>query len=62
MSIIALLLTIAVIGVIVWAITLLPMPQPFRQVIVAISLILLLFYVLSALGIVSHVNGIRLGK
>jgi len=49
---ITLILTIAVVGFIVWAIiTYVPMPPLFSNVIIVIAVILLLLYVLSAFGV-----------
>lgn len=50
---ITLILTIAIIGFIVWLIvTHIPMPDAFQKGIIVISVILVLLYVLNALGIV----------
>ena len=48
---IALLLHIAIIGVIAWAITLIPMPGPFKQIIIAIAVIYCVLLFLAALGL-----------
>lgn len=57
---ITLLLTIAIIGVIVWFIvTYLPMPEPFKKGIVVISVILVILYVLNAFGIGGDVPRLR---
>lgn len=55
MSIIAILLVIAIAGVIVWALTLLPMPPVFRNVIIAVAVILVLLWLLGQVG------GVNLG-
>ncbi len=52
MDLISLILVIAVIGVLVWAIvTYLPMPEPFPKVIIAIAVIVVVFYVLRSLAL-----------
>jgi cation transporter-like permease len=42
---------IALIGVIAWLITQLPMPQPFRNVIVGLLLVLVILWALQTLGV-----------
>jgi len=50
---IGLLLTLAVIGFIVWLIvTYIPMPDVFQKGIIVIAVIFVLLYVLNALGVV----------
>lgn len=47
-----LILLIAIVGFIVYAITAwLPMPQPFKQVIIAIAVVCLVLYALSVFGV-----------
>lgn len=54
MTLIGLILTIALVGLLVWAVTtLIPMPDNFRKAIYVISVIILVFYVLSALGLLA---------
>jgi len=49
---IGLLLTVAIIGLIVWLLTTqVPMPQPFKTVIWVLAIIFLLVYLMRALGI-----------
>lgn len=49
---ITLILVIALVGFLVWALTTyVPMPQPFKIAIVAIAVILLILYVIRILGI-----------
>lgn len=55
MSILAILLIIAILGVAVWALTLLPMPQPFKNLLIAVAVILVLVWVISQVG------GVNLG-
>lgn len=45
-----LIITIAILGVIVWAVTKIPMPEPFRVAIYAIAVIMLLLYLASFFG------------
>ncbi len=61
MNLLDLVLTIAVMGLIVWAITnLIPMPEVFKRAIYIICVLFLAFYILNAFGI--HVPDIRLGR
>lgn len=51
---ISLIVTIALVGLLVWAITtLIPMPQPFRTAIYVLAVVFLVLYVLNALGLYS---------
>lgn len=48
---ISLILTIALVGFLVWAIvTYIPMPDLFKNTIIVITVILLILYILSVLG------------
>jgi hypothetical protein len=52
MGLIELLILIAVVGFLVWALTTyVPMPQPFKTAIVVIAVIVLILITLRALGI-----------
>ena len=51
MSLVSLLITIAIIGVFVWLLTQLPMPAPFKNVIIGVALLLVLLWLLKLLGI-----------
>lgn len=47
----SLIMTIALIGVLVWAITtLFPMPEPFRRAIYVIAVVCLVFYLVQFFG------------
>lgn len=51
----SLILTIAVIGIIVWAvITYIPMPEPFKKAIIIITAICVLAFVLNAFGVIGR--------
>ena len=53
MDLISLLVTIAIIGLIVWAITtLVPMDAKFKQIITVIAIVFVVLYVLGAIGLV----------
>lgn len=50
---IGVILTIAIVGLIVYLIvTYIPMPPPFKQIIIVIAVICLLFYLLNVFGFV----------
>ena len=52
MDLIALVLTVAIIGLLVWAIvTYIPMPPLFRQAIIAVAVIVIILYLLRTLGL-----------
>lgn len=52
MSLIGLLIFVLIVGVIIWAIGLIPLPTPFRQIAYVIVAIIVLIYLLDALGFV----------
>jgi hypothetical protein len=52
----AILITCAVVGVLTWAICLIPMPNPIRQVIVAVAVICTVVYCLQRLGLIGNVG------
>jgi hypothetical protein len=56
---IGIILTIAILGVIVWAVTTyIPMPPMFRTAILVIAFILLLLYILAAFGMLGADIGV----
>jgi hypothetical protein len=59
MSILSLLITIALVGFIVWLILQIPMPQPFRNIIVGIVVLILVLYVLQILGFHTGLPALR---
>lgn len=62
MSLIAIALTIAITGFIIWLIIQIPMPEIFRNIIVGVACLLLLVFVLQALGINTGLPPMRLMK
>ena len=63
MGIIELIVVIAVVGVIVWAITYVaPMPAAFQRAIYAIAVVFLVLYVLNWLGWLGGFHALRLGR
>lgn len=60
MSLIGLIIVLAIIGLIVWAVTtFIPMPQNIKTLIVVVAGIVALLYVLSAFGIMGHAGDVR---
>ncbi len=59
-SIVKLLISIGFTGFIVWLILQIPMPEPFRKVIVAIVCVVLILFVLQWFGIDTGIAAIRL--
>jgi hypothetical protein len=52
---ISLIITLAIVGVIVWAIhTYIPMPPAFKTAIYIIAVVCVVFYVLSAFGLLNR--------
>jgi hypothetical protein len=50
---IAILLTVAVAGFLVYLVTLIPMPAPFRAAIIGLAVLLLIVWILHGLGLVN---------
>ncbi len=63
MGLIELIITIALVGLLVWAITtLVPMPEPFKRAIYVLSVVVLALYILAAFGLMPHFHDIRIGR
>lgn len=63
MSLIGLIVVIAVTGLIVWAIvTLVPMPEKFKQVIYVVAVVVVVLYVLSAFGLLGEVGSLQVPR
>jgi len=59
-ALIPVLITIALVGFIVWLILQIPMPPPFHKVIIAIVCVVLVLYVLQLFGFTAGLPAIRL--
>lgn len=59
-SIISLILTIAVIGIVVWFILQLPMPAVFRNLIIALVTLFVLIWLLEQFGMVNGLTRLRI--
>lgn len=63
MGFITLIVVIALVGLLVWAITtLIPMPPPFKTAIYVISVVVLVLYILQVFGLLQAIPNLRIGK
>ncbi len=61
MGLLELIIYIAVMGLIVWAVTeFVPMPPKFKQAIYIIAVVVLVLFVLSQFGLLSHFHDLRI--
>jgi len=60
MSVISFLLVIAIVGFLVWLILQIPMPAPFKNIIIGIVCLVLVIWVLQQFGIATGLPSIRL--
>lgn len=61
MDIISVVLVLCVVGFILYlALTFIPMPAPFRQVIIVVVTIALILWLLQVFGLVGHLGNVRL--
>jgi hypothetical protein len=62
LNIFILILVLAGIGFLTWgAITYIPMPPTFRKLLVAVVCIVVIFWLLSMLGLLGNLNSVRVG-
>ena len=60
MTLIGLILSIALAGFLAWLVLLIPMPQIFKQIIVAVLCVFLILYLLQDFGIATGLPHLRL--
>lgn len=60
MTLISLVLSIAIVGFLVWLILQIPMPAPFQKIIIAVTCVALLIYILQSFGIETGIFHIKL--
>lgn len=61
MGLLELIIVIALVGLLVWAITtLIPMPESFKRAIFVIAIVGLVFYVLGVTGLLPHFRNVRI--
>ncbi len=60
MPILTIILVMALVAVIVWAlVTYLPMPAPFKTLIIVVAVALLLWWILQETGMLGSLQGVR---
>jgi hypothetical protein len=52
MSLIGLLIFIIIVGLLYWCVTLLPIPQPFKNIALVIVILICIIFLLNSLGVV----------
>jgi hypothetical protein len=63
MGLIQLIIVLAVLGLVLWAvITYIPMPQVIQRIIIAVVVIVVIIWLLQVFGLVSNLNTIRIGR
>ncbi len=63
MGLIELIITIALVGLLVWAIIIIiPMPDKFKLAIQVVAVVFLVFYILNAFHLLGGFHDIRLGR
>ncbi len=60
MSLVGLLIFIIVVGLLYWCVTLLPLPQPFKNIALVIVILICIIFLLNSLGVVGSGPLIRL--
>ncbi|PKL82078.1 MAG: hypothetical protein CVV24_11930 [Ignavibacteriae bacterium HGW-Ignavibacteriae-3] len=61
MSLITLVVTLIVVGVLLWIINLIPMNYTIKKILNAVVIIVVIFWVLSVFGIIDRFDTIRIG-
>ena len=57
------LITVCVIGLLVWlATTYIPMPDPFRKIVIGVAVIGTVLWLLSIFGLLTGIPGPRIGR
>lgn len=60
MSLIGFLITLALVGLVVWAIvTYIPMPDGIKRVIVIVAIVAIVIYALQAFGVMGSIDTVR---
>jgi hypothetical protein len=63
MPLIQLVILLAVLGLVVWAvITYIPMPEVIKRIIIAVVVIVLIIWLLQVFGLIGNLTSIRIGK
>jgi hypothetical protein len=56
MSLISLIVVVIVVALVYWMATLLPIPQPFKNIVLVLVILLAILWLLSAAGLISGLN------
>jgi hypothetical protein len=56
MGLLEVLLAIVVVGVIVWLLLMIPMPEPFPTIVKVVAAIFLILWILRGTGLLAHAN------
>jgi len=59
-SIISIIILIALAGFVAWLVMQIPMPPPFRNVLLGVLILLLIIWVLQQLGVMPSLGGLRI--
>jgi hypothetical protein len=63
MSLITILITLVVVGVVLWLInTYIPMDGKIKKILNVAVVIILILWLLSAVGVLGHISNIRIGR
>ena len=60
MSLVGLLIFVIVVGLLYWCVTLLPLPQPFKNIALVILILICIIFLLNSLGVVGTAPVVRL--
>lgn len=61
MSLISILISIALVGLLVWAITkLIPMPEKFKNLIYVVAVVVVVLWLLQVFGLLGSIHAVRL--
>jgi len=60
MSLISLLVTLAIVGFLIWLILRIPMPAQLQQVIIAVAIVFVVLWVLQQFGVITGFSQLRL--
>lgn len=60
MSLISLIITVAILGFLCWLVLQIPLPQPFRNIIIGIIILFMVLWVLQQFGFLGDIGHLRL--
>ena len=62
MSLIGLIVFIVIIGLLAWGVSQLPIDDVFKRIIYVIAVLAIAYYIMNAMGLLSYVHDIRIGR